>query len=61
MAAPRLTFQCLDIVKKRYVSCLIYNISGYLCYRVLLDELQKKEGPLVIYSLGNNDLEKYPL
>lgn len=42
MAAARLTFQCLDIVKKREVSCLIYNILGYLCYRVLHDGLQKK-------------------
>ena len=61
MAAPRLTFQCLDIVKKRYVSCLIYNILGYLGYRVLLDGLQKKERRFVVYSLGNNDLKKYPL
>lgn len=37
MAAARLTFQCLDIVKKKpYVSCLIYNILGYLCYFVPL-------------------------
>ena len=49
MAAARLTFQCLDIVKKRYV--IAFCSTDY----------RKKERRFVVYSLGNNDLEKYPL